>query len=199
MEARQAGDRQRARELRQELGRVLGASRRGAPQPVRIDRFLGKVNDELNDSQRPEFRGLVRKAGIRIGRRGRRGGPLMAFRRALFSPEVDLSQEQRREIMQLMRDFRARFNPGRRPGSPGNPGDDARPDRENGDQAPPASGDREEQIKQLQQAVLELLDAQQRERFEATLEKMKNDPPESFGRRHNRGPRRGRSRDRGDF
>ncbi|MFQ5461925.1 MAG: hypothetical protein ACE5E5_04770 [Phycisphaerae bacterium] len=198
MEARKAGDRQRARQLRQELGRVLGASRRGAPQPVRIVGFLRKVNDELNDSQRSEFRGLVRKAGIRIGRGGR-GRPLMAFRRALFSPEVNLSEDQRREVMQMMRDFRARFNPGRRPGGSGNPGRDAAPNGKNGDQAQPAPGDREEQIKQLQQAVLELLDAQQRERFEATLEKMKNDPPEPFRRRRSRGPGQGRPRDRGEF
>ncbi len=205
MEARKSGDRERARELRQALGRVLGNSRSRGQQPVRIGGFLRNVRDELSESQRPQLGRLIRKAGIQQGRRGA-SRPMQAFRRALFSPEVDLSQDQRREVMQLMREARPPRNPRRRnrERAERNGGGESRRNniqRHEGNQnrGRPTPEQQAEQFKQFEQSVLELLDDQQRERLESVLEKMKSEPQDSFERRRNRGPRRGRGRDRDEF
>ncbi|MHC5109677.1 MAG: hypothetical protein ACYTHJ_07340 [Planctomycetota bacterium] len=165
-EARKDGDRERAREIRTELGQAM---RDNAADGIGIRDFLRDVNDELEQDQRSQFRDLLRQSDLSGRMRGRRGQGqgMRSLRAALMSEDVGLTQDQRKAANELMRAYR-----------------EARAGR---DSTPEA---RQEQMDQLKQDVMDLLDEEQRPKFEAKVEEYEKNPPQR--RRGNRGRGGGR-------
>jgi hypothetical protein len=104
LEAREAGDKERAREIREKMGEMLRQRGRGMVMP--IGRFLGQVEAELDEEQVSAFRELAKRLGFEEPRRWR-GRPLMYLMRALRAPEIGLSDEQREKTQELQRKYRS--------------------------------------------------------------------------------------------
>ena len=100
-EAREAGDKERIRELRQQLGQILRKRRSSRATP--IGGFLQLITNELNEDQVLPFRRLVKHVGLNEYGRGRTGS-VRELMRAVMSPNVGLSREQRRAIRETFRE-----------------------------------------------------------------------------------------------
>ena len=101
VEARKAGDKERAQEIRQQMSEKLRQRRSTMPMPT--GHFLEKVANELEENQVSTFNALVKRFDLDQMRRPRRN-PWGNLMRAVMSPELNLSREQRQAIREVMRE-----------------------------------------------------------------------------------------------
>jgi len=150
-EARKAGDKERAREIRRQMSDRFRQRRSNMPEP--IGRFIEKVAGELEEEQVSTFRTLAKRFGLDETRRPRRR-PMGNLMRAVMSPEVGLSREQQQSVRELMRGHMSAAKP-----------------REMDDKQ------EKEAFDKLRDEVLTELTPEQRAKVEARLEELKKERP----------------------
>ncbi len=101
IEARKAGDQQTGRQLREQFKQKLRS--RSSPTNIGMWQLFDDVSAELDGEQRRSFRKLIMRFPVGHVRRPH-GGELRALQRAVMSPDVDLSEEQRQAVRGVMRD-----------------------------------------------------------------------------------------------
>lgn len=100
-EAKKAGDEEAVRQLREQF-RQKRQTRTSAIPPT-LDQFFATVAAELDEKQRPGFRGLIKRMRIGDVRQSRRG-KLRRLLRTVMNPGVGLSSEQQQVLRTLFRD-----------------------------------------------------------------------------------------------
>ena len=95
-----SGDVSVAKEIRQQMREIL--YNRSTRVTSRTEKFVEALDEELYEEQLPKFRELLK----RLGFRGRQGSAqsLRGLMRAMMSQEVGLSPEQRRAVLDIVRD-----------------------------------------------------------------------------------------------
>lgn len=99
-EARKAGDNETVQELRGEFRRMRQTGGSAAALPA--SQFIKKIEAELDEDQRPGFQSLLKRLRIGASADEDRGG-LQRLRRAVMSPGLGLTDEQRRTIQAIFR------------------------------------------------------------------------------------------------
>ncbi len=100
-EAKKAGDEAAVRQLRKQF-RQERQTRTSATAPT-LDQFFAEVSTELDEKQRPVFRGLIKRMRIGDVRQSRRG-ELRRLLRTVMNPGVGLSSEQQQVVRTVFRD-----------------------------------------------------------------------------------------------
>ena len=168
IEARKAGDRERARELRKQMNQKLRQRRTGGAEAT--PRFIEHVASFLEEEQRSPFLVLVKRLELPTAE-PRRQHPVQMLMRAVMSSEVGLTTEQRRDVRMLMREHMT----------------DAKRRRADKDETDKA-------FTELRGAVFELLSNEQCQKVEARLAALEEDKERSRGKGRLGKPRRERDR-----
>ncbi len=98
-EARDAGDKDTVNELRKKMRDILKEQRGGVTKGT--SEFLGNVRDELEENQVKWFESMVRELGLDLDE-----GPgitVQQLLKAVLSPEIGLSSDQRKAVLDRMR------------------------------------------------------------------------------------------------
>ncbi len=146
VKARKEGDQAAIEQVREELRAAMKGRR--PTQVASPDHLVDAIEKELDKSQIPKFRKLVQR--FRIGSYADR--PTAALRRiaqAARRPDVRLSAEQRRSVVQAIRDAQGQL-----------------------DKIEDDEKAANEVVEDARAKVLELMSPTQRERFEAALQKV---------------------------
>ena len=100
-EARAAGNKERERELRQQLVDKAQSLRR--PEGASTSELIQKTAQQLEDKQLGAFREIVKRFQLDEAHRSR-GGPLRTILRAVRDPDLGLTDEQRRKVGEIVRE-----------------------------------------------------------------------------------------------
>jgi hypothetical protein len=100
-EARKAGDKTRAREIRKQMSEKLRKGREDMPVPT--GRFVQVIASELKEGQLATYNKLVKELELETMAPRPRRSPISSLMRAVMNPEVGLSPEQQQGIREVMR------------------------------------------------------------------------------------------------
>ncbi|MEK6674612.1 MAG: hypothetical protein AABZ47_03035 [Planctomycetota bacterium] len=99
-DAKKSGDREGMQEIRERMRQVLRERRMTAMGTTL--RFLGKVEEELSDEQTEKFKEMVRRLGIDSGEKSVE--TLQEFMKAVFSPDIALTEDQKKMVRDKIRE-----------------------------------------------------------------------------------------------
>jgi hypothetical protein len=98
-EARAGGNKEDVNEIRKQMRDILKEQRQGVTKGTA--EFLRKVRDELDDEQTKEYEEIVRELGLDL--EDNSGITVQQLFKVVLSPEIGLSEEQRKAVLDRMR------------------------------------------------------------------------------------------------